>query len=138
MLDRSLEKEILPYTDKHDIAFLAYSSLGQGLLTGKIGSERVFNDGDQRNHKPRFSVENRQRILKMLEAFQPVADKHGVTLGQLAIGWTVARTGCTHALVGARTADQVLENAAGGTLKLDDGDPEIMNSTISRVGKDIS
>lgn len=133
MLDRNPDKEILPYTDERNIAFLAYSSLGQGLLTGKIGPERVFNDGDQRNHKPRFSVENRQRIKDMLETFQPVADKHGVTLGQLAIGWTIAQKGCSHALVGARTAEQVLENAVGGTVELDDGDLEIMNSAIDRA-----
>ena len=137
MLDRNPDKEILPYTDGQNIAFLAYSSLGQGLLTGKIGPERVFNDGDQRNYKPRFSVENRQRIKQMLDPFQPVADKHGVTLGQLAISWTVARNGCSHALVGARTAEQVLENAVGGTLELDDGDLEIMNSTIDRALPDM-
>ena len=137
MLDRGPEKEILPYTDEQGIAFLAYSSLGQGLLTGKIGPERIFYDGDQRNHKPRFNVENRQRVIKMLEQFQPVADKHGVTLGQLAIGWTVAQRGCTHALVGARTVHQVLENAGGGSLQLDHGDLEIINSTIDSRGKDI-
>jgi methylglyoxal reductase len=137
MLDRSPEKEIFPYTKEQGIAFLAYSSLGQGLLTGKIGPERVFNDGDQRNHKPRFSVENRQRVKKMLEVFQPIADKHCVTLGQLAIGWTVAQRGCTHALVGARTVHQVLENTGGGNLQLDDGDLGIMNSTIDCMGKDI-
>ena len=133
MLDRNPDREILPYTDEQNIAFLAYSSLGQGLLTGKIGPERVFNDGDQRNHKPRFSVDNRQRIKQMLEAFGPVADKHGVTLGQLAIGWTIAQKGCSHALVGARTAEQVLENAVGGTVELDDGDLEIMNGAIDRA-----
>lgn len=137
MLDRNPENEILPYTVEHDIAFLAYSSLGQGLLTGKIGPERIFNDGDQRNHKPRFSVENRQRVQKMLKKFQPVADKHGVSIGQLVVGWTIAQKGCTHALVGARTADQVLENVGGGTIKLDDEDLEIMNRAIDRAGKDI-
>ena len=73
----------------------------------------------------------------MLEFFQPVADKHGVTLGQLAIGWTVARKGCSHALVGARTADQVLENAVGGTLKLDGQDLEILDAAIEREGQGI-
>lgn len=82
-------------------------------------------------------MKNRQRVIKMLEQFQPVADKHGVTLGQLAIGWTVVQRGCTHALVGARTVHQVLENAGGGSLQLDDGDLEIINSTIDSIGKDI-
>jgi methylglyoxal reductase len=130
MLDRAPEQEILPYTSQHGLAFLAYSALGQGLLTGKIGPERMFNDGDQRNHKPRFSIQNRQRVHNMLKRLQPVADKHGASLGQIAIAWTVAQKGCTHALVGARTAHQVLENVGGGALKLDQEDLEIMAGAL--------
>ena len=137
ILDRGPEKEILPYTSQQNIAFLAYSSLGQGLLTGKIGPERVFNNGDQRNLKPRFSVKNRQRVQKMLESFRPVAEKHGVSLGQLAIGWTVSQKGCTHALVGARSATQVQENIAGGTLTLDGEDLQTMNTIINSADEDI-
>ena len=137
ILDRGPEKEILPYTSQQNIAFLAYSSLGQGLLTGKIGPERVFNNGDQRNLKPRFSVKNRQRVQKMLESFRPVAEKHSVSLGQLAIGWTVSQKGCTHALVGARSATQVQENIAGGTLTLDGEDLQTMNTIINSADEDI-
>lgn len=137
MLDRGAENEILPYTDEQEMAFLAYSSLGQGLLTGKIGPERIFNDGDQRNLKPRFSVENRQRVKQMLNLFQPIAEKHGVSLGQLVIGWTIAQKGCSHALVGARTVEQVQENIGGGSLTLDAEDLETMNSILYRAGKDI-
>lgn len=137
ILDRGPEKEILPYTSQQNIAFLAYSSLGQGLLTGKIGPERVFNDGDQRNLKPRFSVKNRQRVQKMLESFRPVAEKHSVSLGQLAIGWTVSQKGCTHALVGARSATQVQENIGGGTITLDGEDLQTMNTIINSADEDI-
>jgi len=137
ILDRGPEKEILPYTSQQNMAFLAYSSLGQGLLTGKIGPERVFNDGDQRNLKPRFSVKNRQRVQKMLESFRPVAEKHGVSLGQLAIGWTVSQKGCTHALVGARSATQVQENIGGGTITLDGEDLQTMNTIINSADEDI-
>mgnify|MGYP001557110489 FL=1 len=137
ILDRGPEKEILPYTSQQNIAFLAYSSLGQGLLTGKIGPERVFNNGDQRNLKPRFSVKNRQRVQKMLESFRPVAEKHSVSLGQLAIGWTVSQKGCTHALVGARSATQVQENIAGGTITLDGEDLQTMNTIINSADEDI-
>lgn len=135
MLDRGPEREILPYTDEHDIAFLAYSPLGQGLLTGKIGPDRIFSEGDQRYHKPRFSVENRQQIQNMLATFQSVADKHSISLAQLAIAWVIAQRGCTHALVGVRTVEQALENAGGGTVKLDGEDLEIMKSSIDGVGK---
>ena len=137
MLDRGPEEEILPYTDEQNMAFLAYSSLGQGLLTGKIGPGRSFNEGDQRNLKARFTMENRKRVQEMLESFQPVADKHGVSLGQLAIGWTIAQQGCTHALVGARTVHQVEENLGGGALSLDQEDLETMGDIIDTAGKDI-
>lgn len=137
MLDREPEKELLPYANEHDMAFLAYSPLGQGLLTGKIGPDRIFSEGDQRNHKPRFSMENRQGVQKMLALFQPVADKHSISLSQLAIGWTIAQKGCTHALIGARTVDQALENARGGDIKLDAEDLEMMNSFINEAGTDI-
>ena len=137
MLDRNPEDTILPYLHDNDVSFMAYSSLGQGLLTGKIGPGRVFEEGDQRNHKPRFSIENRQRIKEMLDLFLPIAEKHGVSLGQLTIAWTVAQKGCTHALVGARTAAQAVENAVGGMVELDSGDLGLMDGILEDIGKTI-
>jgi aryl-alcohol dehydrogenase-like predicted oxidoreductase len=118
MLDRKPEKGNLPYCVKRNLAFLGYSPLAQGLLTGKIGPERTFDDGDQRNLKPRFTVENRQKIVAMLEEFKGIARDRGVTLGQLAIAWTIHQRGCTHALAGARSPEQATENAAAGDIRL--------------------
>jgi len=118
MLDRELEDTNLPYCAEHDIAFLAYSPIAQGLLTGSVTPEREFEEGDQRKHKERFSVENRKRVMALLDEIRPVAVEHGITLGQLAIAWTVHQPGCTHALVGARNRDQVRENAGAGDVDL--------------------
>jgi len=120
MLDREHEKDCLPYCEKHGLAFLAYSPLAQGLLTGKIRSDRKFAPGDQRRKKPRFSLENRLRVGAMLEQFRPIAERHGATLAQLAIAWTVRQPGCTHALVGARSPEQAQENAKAGDIELDE------------------
>lgn len=130
MLDRKHEQDNLPYCAEHGIAFLAYSSLAQGLLTGKIGPERAFREGDQRNKKPRFSVENRQKVQEMLAAFRPIAQDHGSSLGQLAIAWAVSQQGCTHALVGARTPEQVIENAKAGDIELTDAELRAMRKAI--------
>jgi aryl-alcohol dehydrogenase-like predicted oxidoreductase len=118
MLDREREADNLPYCRNHDLAFLAYSPLAQGLLTGKVGPERTFDEGDQRNKNPRFSRENRERIQAMLAEFAPIAAELTLTLGQLAIAWTLAQPGCSHVLVGARNPTQVLENAGAGTRPL--------------------
>ncbi|MBE0584139.1 MAG: aldo/keto reductase, partial [Desulfofustis sp.] len=109
MLDRTREGTNLAYARRHGLALLAYSPLAQGLLSGLVGPERQFAPGDQRNLKPRFSVENRQRVRQLLDCFLPIADRHQINLSQVAIAWTVARPGCSHALVGARNAEQVRE-----------------------------
>ncbi|NOY08328.1 MAG: aldo/keto reductase [Spirochaetes bacterium] len=132
MLDRKPEKDLLPYCSKNNLAFLAYSPLAQGLLTGKISPERKFEDGDQRNMNPRFSLENRQKIAKMLEEFKLVAQKYNLTFAQLAIAWTVQQPGCTHALVGARRPEQAIENANAGNTVLADEDIKAITAVIEK------
>lgn len=132
MLDRGPETGNLPDCARAGTAFLAYSPLAQGLLTGSIGPDRVFGEGDQRRHKPRFSVENRRRAAALLADFAPLAQAHGATLGQLAIAWTVAQTGCTHALVGARSPAQVQENAAAGDLVLSAAETAAMRQALQK------
>jgi methylglyoxal reductase len=132
MLDRQIESDQLPYCREHNIAMLAYSPLALGLLTGKIGSDREFGEGDLRIGKPRFSVENRRRVAAMLADFQPVADRHGLTPGQLCIAWTLAQPGLTHALVGARNPQQALENARAGAVELSAEDVRAIDAALAK------
>ena len=139
MLDREMEEagKNLDFVADNDVAFLAYSPLGQGLLTGKMGADRVFNDGDQRTCNPRFDVENRVKVMAMLEEFKAVADKHKVSLGQLSIAWTFHQKGCSHVLIGARTPEQAAENAVAGSVKLSEEDIKIVRDAIVKHGPDI-
>ncbi len=118
MLDRGLEREQLPHCREHDIAVLAYSPLALGLLTGKIGPDREFAVGDHRRTNIRFSKKNLQNVADLLEKFRPIAERHGLTLAQLVIAWTVHQPGVTHALCGARNIEQAKENAVAGTVEL--------------------
>jgi methylglyoxal reductase len=131
MLDRNPEADILPHVRKAGMAFLAYSPLAQGLLTGAIGPDRVFDADDLRSSRPRFNVENRRRVARLLEAFRPVAEKHRITLGQLAIAWAFHQPGCTHVLIGARNPKQAEENARAGTVVLDATDLAAMSRSLA-------
>lgn len=111
MLDREMEAEYLPYCLANNIAVLAYSPLAMGLLTGKMGPERVFPADDLRSELPRFSVESRTRVQGALKQFAPIAEKYGLTIGGLVISWTLAQPGLTHVLAGARDENQAKENA---------------------------
>ena len=132
MLDREIESEVLPCCRRGGLAMLAYSPLARGLLTGKIGPDRRFAEGDQRAGNPRFSPENLAKIEQMLREFQPIASAHGLTPAQLAIAWTIAQPGCTHALCGARNAAQAVENAQAGEAVLSQQDLAAMNAAIAR------
>ena len=118
MFDRDLEKAQLPWCRKNGVAVLAYSPLHHGLLTGKIPETREFKEGDLRRGHPSFTPGNLKRTAAFLERIRPIADARGLTIGQLVIAWTVAQPGVTHALVGARTPQQAIENAKAGSVEL--------------------
>jgi methylglyoxal reductase len=137
MLDRDIEDELLPFCIENNIGILAYSPLALGLLTGKVTPEREFDEGDQRNNNPRFSKENRKRVLDMLEKFKPVCDAHNITTAQAVIGWTIARKGITHVLVGARNEKQATENAAAGAVELSTEEIQRMDEAIESLTLDV-
>jgi aryl-alcohol dehydrogenase-like predicted oxidoreductase len=132
MIDRGLAAEQLPYCLKHNIAVLAYSPIAQGLLTGAIGPDRTFNEGDLRIGNPRYSVENRQRVASLLDDLRPIADGRSLMLSQLVIAWTIAQPGLTHALVGARNPAQVEENAVPGDIVLASDEIAAINAALAR------
>jgi aryl-alcohol dehydrogenase-like predicted oxidoreductase len=131
MLDRGIEEDQLPYCRENDIAVLAYSPLELGLLTGKTTPDREFQEGDLRRNHPRFSVENREKVQQMLGEMKPVRDAHGITCAQLAIAWTIAQAGLTHALVGARNPKQAQENAAAADVQLTEPEIEKVNAAVA-------
>ncbi len=134
MLDRTLEGGQLGYCRENGVAVLAYSPLALGLLTGKIGPEREFGEGDVRRGKARFAPANLRRVADLLARFEPVRQKHGCTPGQLVIAWTVRRPGLTHALVGARNERQAVENAGAGRIQLSGEDLALMDAAIGELG----
>ena len=118
------------YCKQHNIAILAYSPLALGMLTGKVGPERVFPEGDLRRNSKRFTVDNRRKVKALLDAFEPIRAAHGCTIGQLVIAWTIHQPGLTHALVGARTREQAIENAEAGRISLSPTDLAAMNASV--------
>ena len=68
------------------------------------------------------------------EDLQSIADRHGLTLAQLAIAWTVAQPGLTHALVGVRNPQQAVENAAAGDIILSSQESTAMNQAVRKRG----
>ncbi|TWU33612.1 General stress protein 69 [Novipirellula aureliae] len=130
MLDRDLESSNLAKCDQAGIAFLAYSPLGQGLLTGKIDPDRQYPDGDQRASKERFKPQNVRRVNSMLDTMRSVADQHQISIAQLTMAWTLAQTGCSHVLCGARNETQATDNAGAGAVSLSVDDLALVTQAV--------
>ncbi len=131
MIDRKIEADLLPLTVRNGVATLSYSSLALGLLSGTIGPDRVFSGDDQRKDNPRFSVANRQKAKAFSDAIRPVAKRHGASIAQVVIAWTLAQEGVTFALCGARNPAHALDNARAGTLRLATDDLAAIDTAIT-------
>lgn len=119
LVARDAEKEILPWCAHERVGTVVYSPLEQGLLTGKVDATRSFSNSDGRHKRPTFASRNRELVNACLrDVVQPIATRHGATIGQVVVAWTVAQPGVTAAIVGARTPEQAIENAAAGDVRL--------------------
>ncbi len=114
---RWVEKEAMSYCVENQISIIAYSSLAQGILTGKFGPDHQFEEGDHRAKSKLFKPENYARVQLALNQLLPIAERHQVSLGNLALAWLIAQPQ-TNAIVGARHTQQSLENVKAAEIKL--------------------
>lgn len=130
---RQIEEDAMSYCTENKISILAYSSLAQGLLTGKFGLDHQFAPGDIRLKNKLFQGENYQRAQKALDELRPIAESHDCTLSQLSLAWLIAQPQ-TNAIAGARNATQVTDNAKAATVSLSSDEL----TTIDRIGKQVT
>ncbi len=137
MLERAIERDILPFCLEEEVGVLAYSPMAMGLLTGKVGLDREFRGDDTRRNRPWFSPENRKRVLDVLGKIRVIADGHNATLGQVAVNWVISQPGITSALVGARTEAQVVENARAADFRLTQEEVATIRRLVEELGEPV-
>jgi len=121
LLSRGIEAAIRPTLHELGIGLVAYGVLSRGLLGGSIAAAgRPPADG--RRTYPRFTDGNLDRNLALVRALHDVARARGVTVGQLAIAWVLARADDAVALVGARRRDQLADALGALDIALDGDD----------------
>ncbi len=130
---RQVEQDAGPYCVQNKISILAYSPLAQGLLTGKFARGHVFDESDNRSANKLFRGETFDQALRALDRLRPLADKYGVSLGELSLAWLIAQPQ-TSAIVGARNAAQAAQNAAAGDVEIDPEDLE----AIDEIGRTVT
>ena len=137
MVNRGIEKELVPYMLKSQQSTIAYSPMQRGLLTGKIKPDHKFGEGDQRTNMPFYKKENIKRTNEFLEKIRPLAEKKNATLAQLVLRWTIEQPSITIALAGARNAEQATQNAKAADVKLSEEDISFINKELDKLKLDI-
>ena len=99
-------------------AFVSYSPLSRGLLTGRYRDHATFSPTDFRAHLPRFQPEALENNLGLADLVAIEAEKRGITAAQLALAWVLTRSRNVIAIPGSRHFDRLLENSEAEDVEL--------------------
>jgi aryl-alcohol dehydrogenase-like predicted oxidoreductase len=112
LLDRRIERELIPMAQTYGIALIPWSPLAGGLLTGKYVRGQEPPEGarfaDQSN--PIYRRRLTERIYDVIEPLETMAKSKGCSLSQMALAWVTQRPGVTSSIIGPRTMEQLEDN----------------------------
>jgi aryl-alcohol dehydrogenase-like predicted oxidoreductase len=117
LISRGVEGHILRTCRELGIGITAYGVLARGLISGHWSPDRQGTN-DFRLHSPRFSGDNLDRNLALVERMREVASQFGVSVAQAAIAWVAAQGDDIVPLVGARTRDRLAESLGAVDVQL--------------------
>lgn len=139
MYDRRMEAEVLSYCLENRIGYMAYGSLGYGLLTGAFTPDTTFVKSDWRSGGktfglPLFEKENFLKELQCTERLAEFAAGYGKSVAQLAIAWVLSHPAVSVALVGMRNRTELQENVQATEWKLTAGDKAEIDRIFEEEG----
>jgi len=132
---QAAEREI-PWCASRGTGVIVYSPMQSGLLTDRFSEERVkaLPREDWRHRSSEFHRPKLRRNLALRDALRPIAQRHGTTVAQIAIAWTLRWTGVTAAIVGARTPEQVDGWIDAGSVELSQEDLDDIVTAVEETG----
>jgi aryl-alcohol dehydrogenase-like predicted oxidoreductase len=130
LVDRSPERDLLPFAQSHDRVVIAYSPLAQGLLSG-----RYHRDNRPTNRvraaSPLFLPDNLDRAGDLIAALREVADAHSATPAQIALAWVIHHPAVV-AIPGAASVEQLEGNVAAAEIKLGEDEYQALQAASDR------
>ena len=137
LLDRRVERELLPMCRTFGIAVIPWSPLGGGLLTGKYQRGQTAPAGSRfaslRSDSP-LAGRLRDAVFDVTEALTPLAAERGCTLSQLALAWVMSQPGVTSPIIGPRTLEQLRDNLVALGVQIADEDRARVDAIIPPGG----
>jgi aryl-alcohol dehydrogenase-like predicted oxidoreductase len=129
---REPEDEVLPTLRELGIGFVAYSPLGRGFLTGQLKSPDDFAADDYRRTSPRFQGENFAKNLELVENIKAIAERKGITAGQLALAWVMSQGDNIVPIPGTKRRKYLEDNIAARLVVISDSEKAEIDEVLPR------
>lgn len=138
MINRAVERELLPFCDQNNIGVIVYSPLQKGLLTGAFSKKRVNNltaDDHRKTSDVYFKEPRLSHVLKLVNELKVFAHNNNISLSQLALAWVLTNKTVTSAIVGARNPAQIEENIKAADIDIPTTDLKQIESLLAEYNK---
>jgi len=133
LFSRDIEREVLPAMRALGVGLVAYSPLGRGFLTGAITSLADLGEDDFRRTSPRFAQAALEANLALVERVRGLAVEKGVTPGQVALAWTMAKGPDVVPIPGTKRRSYLEQNAAASDVSLTADELELLEELADAV-----
>lgn len=140
LLDRRIERELLPMAQSYGIATIPWSPLAGGLLTGKYSRDSQPPEDSRyanMDANPMYRRRMNDAIWDVIEGLEAIAKEKGVSLSQLSLAWVMQQPGVTSPIIGPRTMEQLEDNLKAVDVTITDDDQKAINRVI-RPGTNVS
>ena len=125
LLERFVERRVLPHAQSNDRAIIAFSPLAMGMLSGRYTPDNLPRGAREIN--PLFRPENAERVQPVIDVLREVAEAHGATPAQIALAWLLSHSNVI-AIPEAKSIAQVEANAAAADIELRPDETNALNA----------
>jgi aryl-alcohol dehydrogenase-like predicted oxidoreductase len=128
--ERNLEPQIIPLLRELGIGLVPFSPLGRGFLTGTVKRAEEYEEGDFRRRDPRFQGENFDANMRAAGVVRAMAERKGITPGQLALCWLLHKGDDIVPIPGTKRRKYLEENVAAAAITLSPAEMEQLDSAL--------
>jgi aryl-alcohol dehydrogenase-like predicted oxidoreductase len=128
LLDRRIERELVPMAQTYGFAIIPWSPLAGGFLTGKYVRGEVSPAGARLGPRNGRGILDNDAAHDVVDTIRTLAAEKGCTVGQLALAWCAGQPGITSPIIGPRTIEQLEDNLGAVDVELDEQDRQKLDA----------
>lgn len=134
MLERSIEEEVLPYCEAHQIGVVPFSPIASGFLSGKVTAQTDFSHSDDvRKFVPQLTKENMEANQPILDLLKKYAEEKRATLAQISLAWMLRKAPNIVPIPGSKNQERIIENLGAWDVELSDAEFTDLDKALGKL-----